>query len=321
MYKVIMVPTDGSDIERPAIALAVRLARRFKCELRLVRIDTTPVGIESISDVASYPVIEQVITESRLGHLRDLKALAAECRGAGDIRVVTALEEGAIAPTLAEYATRFNVDLIVMPSHGWGGVKRLALGSVADYLIRHTSVPVLVVKPSASRTDPDPDRIFKRIVVPLDGSELAEQILPQVADVASQLNASVHLLQVLTPLTYSQKEIIQPGLPWWDDDMAVANSYLAATAGYLTARGLSVTEDVVLSERVGSAIMDYSQRVDADLLAIATNGSGGVGRFLFGSVADDVMRNSEKSVLLFHPVHFVNQLDRAREEADHKVPA
>ena len=123
-----------------------------------------------------------------------------------------------------------------------------------------------------------PEQTFSRIVVPLDGSALAEQILPEVAALASRLNSTVSLLQVLTPLTYSQKEIMQPGLPWWDTDIAAADAYLARAASYLTGEGLTVSKDVVLSEDVATAILDYSARTRADLIALATSGVGGMSR-------------------------------------------
>ena len=117
----------------------------------------------------------------------------------GEIRVFTALEDGPVAPALRDYAKRFNADLIVMSSHSRGGLKRIALGSVTDYLLRQTNVPVLVVKPPVSFIGATAEEISGRIVVPLDGSPLAEQILPEVAALALRLNSTVILFHVLSP--------------------------------------------------------------------------------------------------------------------------
>ena len=300
MYKVIMAPTEGLDTERYAISVATHLAQRFDAELRLVRVEAAPIGLETLNP-AAVVAAEEALRESRLARLRKLEALGTECRGLGEIRVITALEDGAAAPTLCDYAGRFKVDLSVMSSHARGGISRFALGSVADYLIRRADVPVLIVKPGLTFSRGKPGETFNRIVVPLDGSALAEQILPQVAALASRLNATVSLLHVLTPLTYSQKEIMQPGLPWWDTDIAIADEYLTRAASYLTESGLPVSKDVVLSEDIPSAILDYASRSRADLIAIASSGAGGIGRFVFGSVADEVTRKSQTSLLVFHP--------------------
>jgi len=300
MFKVIMAPTEGSDNERPAISVAVKLAKRFDADLRLVRVQTTPLIIETMVQTSEL-ITEQALLDDRLARLRNLEALGTECRTLGDIRVITALEDGPVSPKLRDYALKFNVDLIVMSSHSRGGVKRIALGSATDYLIRHTNVPVLVVRSAASSFAATPDQTFSRIVVPLDGSVLAEQILPEVSALASRLNSTVSLLQVLTPVSYSQKEIMQPGLPWWDADIAAAEAYLTRAAESLIGNGLTVSKDVVLSEDVASAILDFSTRARADLIALATSGAGGVSRFVFGTVADEVTRKSTTSILLFHP--------------------
>jgi len=300
MYKVIMAPTEGSDSERAAISVAVKLAQRFAADLRLVRVKSAPLLIEPMTQT---PIVltDAMLLEERGAHLRKLEALGAECRALCEIRVITALEDGPVGPTLRDYAGKFNVDLIVMSSHSRGGLKRIALGSITDYLIRRTNIPVLVVRPPVSFIGATPGQAVSRIVVPLDGSELAEQILPNVAVLASRLESTVSLMHVLTPLSYSQKEIMQPGLPWWDADIAAADAYLTRAASYLTEEGIAVSKDVVLSDDVATAILDYSARTRADIIALPTSGCGGMSRCAFGTVADEVTRKSASSVLVFHP--------------------
>lgn len=301
MYKVIMAPTEGDATERPAIGLAVRLAQQFEAELRLVRVESAPVAVDPVPGRNPLAITERDWKEARLVRLRKLESLGTQCRALAGIKVITALEDGIVAPTLLNYARRFKVDLIVMASHARGGLKRLTLGSVTDYLIRQSEIPVLVVKPSLYSFERDPISTFRRIVVALDGSPLAEQILPPVSLLAKRTGAHVSLLRVLTPSTYAQNEIMQPGLPWWDTDIATADAYLSRASSYLSEEGISVSKDVVLSDDVPAAILDYAARVEADLLAIGTKGSGGLGRLLFGSVADEITRKSPVSMLVFHP--------------------
>ncbi|MGZ3333196.1 MAG: universal stress protein [Gemmatimonadaceae bacterium] len=318
MYKVIMAPTEGSDSEKVAISVAVKLANRFEADLRLVRVNSEPLVLDSIAQTPVLPT-EQMLKEERVAHLRKLEALGSECRALGEIRVMTALEDGPVGPTLRDYALKFNVDLIVMSSHARGGMKRITLGSVTDYLIRRTNIPVLVVRPPVSFISAGlQQQPISRIVVPLDGSGLAEQILPNVAALALRLGSTVSLLHVLTPISYSQKEIMQPGLPWWDADIAAADAYLARAASYLTEEGLAVSKDVVLSDDIATAILDYSARMRADIIALATSGSGGMSRFVFGTVADEVTRKSTASLLVFHPkvpVLDANTNERANTKA------
>lgn len=239
--------------------------------------------------------------DERIARLRNLETLGVKCRELGEIRVTTALEDGPVGPTLKDYADRFNVDLVVMSSHARGGLKRIALGSVTDYLIRRANVPVLVVRPPADFAGAMKDQTVSRIVVPLDGSALAEQVLPEVAALAMQLCSTVSLIQVLTPVSYSQREIMQPGLPWWDEDIATAEAYLTRAGSYLTEQGITVGKEVLLSDDIATAILDYATRTRADIIALATSGTGGMNRYVFGSVADEVTRKSSTSLLVFHP--------------------
>ncbi|HJQ53036.1 MAG TPA: universal stress protein [Gemmatimonadaceae bacterium] len=300
MYKVIMAPTEGSDSEKPAVLAAVRLAQQFDATLRLVRVDPAPLVLQTVPRQPVLEITEDTLRGERRARQRKLETEGAEYRKAG-IRVITSLEDGPVGPVLREYAEKFGVDLIVMSSHARGGIKRITLGSVTDYLIRHTHIPVLVVKEGTTLLKSAPSSSVTRIVVPLDGSALAEQILPDVASLALRINATVSLVQVLTPTTYSQERIMQPGLPWWDADMAAAEEYLTRAAAQLAEDGVAVSKDVVLGENVAQSVLDYAQRARADLLAIATSGAGGMTRFVFGSVADEVTRKSPTSLLVFHP--------------------
>jgi nucleotide-binding universal stress UspA family protein len=233
--------------------------------------------------------------------LSELYALAAECRATSKADIIVDLHAGPIGDVLQGYARRNEVEQIVISTHGRSGISRLSLGSVTDSLIRHTTIPVLVVKPPTSYLNPLVIDAFKRIVVPLDGSTLAEQILPLVLELAKLEEAEITLLNVLIPQSYSQKEIVDPSLPWWDKDISHAQSYLFRIAGRLRRSRVAVTTDIVIGENVASAIGDFASREKADLIAIATHGRGGLARMLRGSVADAVMHSSRLSMLVFKP--------------------
>lgn len=302
MFKLIMVPTVRPELEKAAITIATRLAQRFGAELRLVRVEASPVVVDPATVPPVLLITEETVREARLARRRVFEAFGAECAELGKINVTTALEDGQVGPTLRDHADASRADLIVMSSHGRGRVQRMTLGSVTDYLIRNTHVPVLVAR-EPLRPAGTTGEVFSQIVVPLDGSTLAEEILPTVAELASRFKSTVLLMHVLTPVTYSQQRIMQPGFPWWDGDIASAQAYLDDAAAYFSKRNLTVATDVVLGDDIADAIVDYSIRKSADLVAIATRGLGGISRLVFGTVADEVTRKSPKSVLVFHPVH------------------
>lgn len=299
MYKTIMVPTDCSGFDREAIRVALRLAERSEAKVRLVRVLSNNAFIGMGADGMVAPA--EGFRQEHDTALAELYALAAECRTTTDAEVSVSLEQGPVADSLAGYANRHDVGLIVISTHGRSGFSRLSLGSVTDSLIRHTAIPVLVVKPPASYLNPQVRETFRRIIVPLDGSALAEQILPRVASLATIEDAELTLLFVLKPHSYSQQQIPDPHLPWWDRDIAAAQAYLFRIAARLRRSGFAVATDIVIGENVAEEITGFAARERADLIAIATHGRGGLSRMLRGSVTDAVTRSARTSTLVFHP--------------------
>jgi nucleotide-binding universal stress UspA family protein len=304
MYKVIMVPTDGSGFDREAIRVALRIAERSDAKVRLVRVLATGSFFGMAAAAEGTAIAADVVRSERDKALSELYALAAECRVTSKADITVDLHAGPVNDVLQGYARRNDVDLIVISTHARSGLSRLSLGSVTDSLIRHTTIPVLVVKPSTSYLNPQVHEVFRRIVVPLDGSTLAEQILPRVLTLASLEDAEITLLNVLVPQSHAQKEIADPDLPWWDKDISIAQSYLFRIAGNLRRAGVPVTTDIMISENIAGAIGDFAGREKADLIAIATHGRGGLNRILHGSVADAVMHSTRMSMLVFKPDNF-----------------
>jgi nucleotide-binding universal stress UspA family protein len=275
MYKVIMVPTDGSGFDREAIRVALRLAERCGAQIRLVRVLATGSFFGASGTPDGTPIAPDLARSERDRALSELYSLAAECRTTSKADISVDLHAGPVNDVLQGYARRNDVDLIVISTHARSGISRLSLGSVTE--------------------------VFRRILVPLDGSTLAEQILPRVLTLASLEDAEITLLNVLVPQSYSQREIVDASLPWWDKDVAVVQAYLFRIAGRLRRAGVLVTTDIVISDNIAGAIGDFASREKANLIAIATHGRGGLNRMLHGSVADAVMHSGRISMLVFKP--------------------
>jgi nucleotide-binding universal stress UspA family protein len=299
MYKQIMVPTDGSGFDREAILVALRVAERCKAKIRLVRVMTEGArfGLGALEHGAAASLeASRAESDAALG---ELYALAAECRGICDVDITVDLEHGAPGDVLPGYARRNEIDLIVISSHGRRGLARLSLGSVTDSLIRGTAIAVLVVKPKASYLKPEACKEFHRIVVPLDGSPLAEQVLAKVIPLAQLEDAEVTLVRVIRPSQHCTEEM-ETGAPWWEKAVAHAKAYLTQRAIEIRVHGVPARIDVVVGENVAHTISDFARRERADLIAIATHGRGTLGRILRGSVADGVTKSAVSSILVFH---------------------
>jgi nucleotide-binding universal stress UspA family protein len=305
MYRVIMVPVDGSAFSREAVFQGLRLARNNGAQLRLVRVASIP-GLVGGPEVVS---LENAARSSeRDAMLAQLYRLAAECRGNTVVDVTATVEDGPVADALRGHALRHEVDLIVMGSHARRGLARVWLGSVADRLIRETGLPVLLVRPPSLATELTDGSCYKRIIVPLDGAPLAEGSLGPALALAMLEHAELTLVRVVpVARNMSPEEQHSTIGPARARDVEEAESYLAGVRMRLAVRvrladhHVRVRSAVVVADDVPAAIMGFAQANDGDLIAIATHGRGGIARAIIGSVADRVMSEGVLSALVIHP--------------------
>jgi nucleotide-binding universal stress UspA family protein len=175
------------------------------------------------------------------------------------------------------------------------------LGSVADALVRLTTLPLLVVHPAQGGHVPADVLSVTHIMVPLDGSNLSATILGPAADLARASGARMTLVHVVSSSAVLGARIF-PLLP---DDlspaMAKAKEYLEKLADELREDGLQVDVHVEEHEAPGRAIAALADKLGADLIALATHGYGGLKRALLGSVADKVLRSSPLPLLVQRP--------------------
>ena len=299
MYRVIMVPVDGSAFSREAVFQGLRLARKSGAQLRLVRVASIPGFVGGPDTIA----LENIARSSeRDAMLAQLYRLAAECRANSNVDVTATVEDGPVADALRGHALRHGVDLIVMATHARTGIARVWLGSVADRLIRESGVPVLVVRPPSLATELIDGSCYRRIIVPLDGSRLAERSFGPAIAFAEIEHAELTLLRIVPAL-----KSIPPGElhstigPARARDVDEAEKYLAGVRVRLADRPVRLRSAVVVAEDVPRAIIGFAQANDGDLIAIATHGRGGIARAVLGSVADRVMSEGVLSALVIHP--------------------
>jgi nucleotide-binding universal stress UspA family protein len=190
-----------------------------------------------------------------------------------------------------------------MTTHGRGGLARLWLGSVADDLIRRSQVPILALRPDQASLDFGQPDMFKQILIPLDGSALAEGILEHILALGMLMQAEHILLRIVQPFTLP----IGARFPApTERDAAVtksrrraAQAYLSRLARKLRATGARVRTRVRVADRPAPAILAYARRRSVDLIAMSTHGHGGVRRLVLGSVADKVLRSANAPILLY----------------------
>lgn len=299
MFRNVMVPVDGSSFSREAVLQGLRLASLYGATLRLVKVATTPPFSSGPEAVA---LDAHAANDMHAAELANLYAIAAECRAHSTINITASLERGPVVDALCGYARRNAVDLIVMRSQARSGIARIWFGSVADALIRESGVPVLIVRPPSIGTALEKGYSYRKILVPLDGSVLAEQALPRAVSFARFEAATIVLVRVVAPSGAPGDGVLVSTIgPAAERDVSAAQSYLDSIAVQYGS-GVQMSTRVVVSADTPSAILRAAEAEEVDLITMATRGQGMIARTLGGSVSDRVMRESVTSTLIVHPV-------------------
>lgn len=280
-FRTILLPIDGSE----ASMLAVPYVDQFPgSAVRLLRVEP-PFQVLAPGPLEDFRLDWRAV---RTGQIEEeLASLAQHFQGQGrDVEIVVRFGD----PAEEVLAAAEGVDLIVMATQGRGTAGRALFGSVADRVSRYARVPTLLVRSNAAQAQPH----LEQIVVPLDGSDLAEGALPHAAALATSLQLPIRLVHVLLPgLSFDAAHLAASG----EIESEVA-AYLDRIAAQLQADGRSVTTE--LQTGVPALILLSNLR-PTDLVVIATHGRGGMERWLLGSVAEKLVRHAPGPVFLVRP--------------------
>ena len=312
----ILVPLDGSELSEQAITFATTLARSSRASIRLLSVVPDPFVLDP--GLLPAPFAEE-IARAHVAVEEYVDGVVERFSASSGVRISGEVALGAPADCIVEAIRRTGADLVVMTSHGRGGFTRFWLGSVTDAVVRRATVPVLVIKSDKPQPTSSGLHLVSGVLVPLDGSPLAEIAIEPAVQMAKVLDAPIKLLLVLeNPLHMSPG--FAPYSLQYEPVVAFAQKeqaerYLEGVANGIRARGFFV--DVATSDRLGvaGAIVDFEREHVHGLIVLATNARGGWKRLAIGSVADKVMRHAECPVLLVRPADAPPRLGDDRHPA------
>lgn len=294
MKRKILIPLDGSPFAERVVAFVRVIANPRTSELLLVHV-TQPSQYYAVLVPDAMHTVDVTHWQEQAENY--LNRMTAELQSEG-YDVTSVMTEGDVASTLCDVADAQNVDLIAMTTHGRSGIEKWVLGSVADRVVRSARQPVFLVRPQAEQLPVTPVR---RILVPLDGSLLAEKALPEAISLAKVNSSEIWLLQSVEFPEYWGEEYAGmhalPPIISTEEQEAAARAYLLKMAEGLTAEKIP-TQIVVTTGHAASAISDVVADNDMDLIVMCTHGRSGLSRWVFGSVAEKVVRLAECPVLL-----------------------
>ncbi|MFC2037272.1 universal stress protein [Chloroflexota bacterium] len=296
MTTEILVPLDGSPLAEQALSCAVTLGRGLPAELVLFRAEFVPWRYLESAAAKEGNLLEQIEVEAN----QYLQGVADQVRQAG-LSVQTVVQHGLAPQAIVNYAEQMDIWLIIMATHGYGGIKRWTHGSVAERVLQAASVPVLMVRAQEEHAeDVRQLMLCRRILVPLDGSEMAEQVLSPVTSVAQAVGAEVFLFQVAVdqPARMSGSDwFFLPAEGEFEEEEREAQVYLERVADSLREDGIQVFTGTQIG-LVAESILAYAEANEIDLVAMCTHGRTGLARWALGSVADRVLRAGGVPILL-----------------------
>jgi nucleotide-binding universal stress UspA family protein len=294
----IVVPLDGSALAENALPLASSLAQRMDGTLRLLRV-IPPLqpfrwGYGGLISAEEQLSLLQTEAESYLAPL-------AERFAAQGVPVTSAVVQGLVGETIVSVADECDASYIMMSTHGRGGLARWALGSVAGRVLHLTERPLVLLPPQHERPLEQlfPLPTLKRIVVPLDGSREAEQILAHIKPIARVYDAELLLVRSVTPVPMlmpgAEIGMVQSGV--YEVLRTDAQVYLQRIQSTLEEEGYRVRSTIGM-EPAPMTILEVATRMGADLIAMTSHAREGLSRLILGSVTDRVVRAGELPVLV-----------------------
>jgi nucleotide-binding universal stress UspA family protein len=274
--KKILVPTDFSKHAEYALNVAAQLAQKKEAEIYLLHVIELPVHTASdivhgtpISTGAMPEALFFIkLAEKKLNKLLEEPYLKA-------IKIHKILERQSVFASIADVAEKHHIDLIVMGSEGATGLKEMFVGSNTEKVVRHANTPVLVIK------KPHNHFTIKKMVFATNLEETSVTAFKKVKQIANFFKADIFLLYVNTPNSFNTSAEI-------DEKMKT----------YIEKENISITSfEVYNHHKVEWGILNYAQKIEADVIAMATHGRKGLSHFFNGSISEDLANHAHRPVL------------------------
>lgn len=296
---------DGSDLAESVFVHATELTARLDLQVTLLHV-CSPEERALIPMCRGY--VEQVAETLEYQSRAVGETIGTDTRHNG-ARVHGEVVMGHAAEEIARYADGNDMDIIMMATHGRSGIGRWAIGSVADKVLHASRVPVWLIRAGVASEVAYDTRPRRTILVPLDGSEVAESVLPHVEALAIQSHFELTNVVVFRVCEYAVVPDDASGeSSGWETGLRreisqakrSAEKYLAKVEERLAAAGIGVRSEVLVGQPA-DVIVDHANGRQLGLVAMATHGRSGLSRLAFGSVAEKTLRGLSCPLFLVRP--------------------
>lgn len=300
MFDTILVPLDGSQLADCVLPHVVAIARPFDAEVTLLRmLEKAQAG----TSVQLFDLVNWQISKTRATlYLEKIKArIQAE-----KTRAQTTVLEGLVADGITEYAHSHGMKLIVLSSHGRNGLTQWGISSVTQKIIMSAQTSLLIVRAHQDGIPSDElsERpLYQRILVPLDGSQRAENVLPILTQLAQFHGSRIHLVQIIqTPEMARQmpptREDIDLSTRIIARNREEAGRYLEQLKSRSYLEGIPVQIHLITSDNSAVALHQLVDQENIDMVALSAHGYAGIHQWPYGSMVNNFILYSKVPLLI-----------------------
>ncbi|MBI4525573.1 MAG: universal stress protein [Deltaproteobacteria bacterium] len=297
MYTKILVPLDGSRLSETVLPYARSLVRDLKVPVELLQV-IEPEIVSTFADPAHARYVDVVEVDMKRNSLDYLDRLAGSFPGAPS--VICSAEIGNPPEVIVNRGAADPGILIAMSTRGRSGIQRWVLGSVTNKVLHLSSNHLLIVR-GDEKSKTDGEATLESLIVPLDGSPLAEKALRYSLELARNLKLELVLLRVygLPTSTYYVSDEYTPDLGQLTEQVREeARKYLESKVETLRGEGLEKCSSLLLQGDAAEEIIDTARKTQGNLVAMCTHGRSGLSRWVLGSVTERVVLHSGDPVLV-----------------------
>ncbi|MFT4781114.1 MAG: nucleotide-binding universal stress UspA family protein [Psychroserpens sp.] len=271
--KKILVPTDFSTAAENALKVAAQIAKKHNSEIYLLHMLKIPM--QEIDVVNTYVDVPEVMFFMKMAHKKFEDIMNSSYLDGLTVHEI--VKPDGSFNGISDICKEHGITMITMGSHGASGIKEMFVGSNAEKAVRHSNVPVLVIK------NEHDDFSIDDIVFASDFKNDNKETYRQATEFATNFDAKLHLLMVNTASNFTTTKKANDRINEFISDYSFKN----------------FTLNIYNDESVEQGILNFSRHIDADLIGISTHGRQGISHFLNGSISEDLVNHANRPVITF----------------------
>jgi nucleotide-binding universal stress UspA family protein len=297
MFDPILVPLDGSLLAECVLPHVVAIARAFDAKVIMLRVleKNKANGTAQMFDLLNWQI-------NKTGAKLYLEKISARLQKFG-LRIETAVLEGLVAESITEYALSRGVKLVILSSHGRSGLSQWGISSVTQKIIFSAPTSVLIIRAHQPVTSESIERQYLRMMVPLDGSRRAENVLPMVTLLARFHQSQISIVHVVkTPEMARQMPLAREDVELSEQIVArnreEAIRYLDQVRLHSSLEGMDVQINLLTSDNSAAALHELAEKESIDMVALSAHGYSGNNQWPYGSMVNNFILYSKVPVLI-----------------------